>query len=253
MDYYNKWKEEENKSFQGWDFSHLDGRMIEEPLPWDYKEVIQQHLTKDMMLLDLGTGGGEFLLTLNHPYDKTAVTEGYEPNYQLCMERLRPLGVQVKKIYEGDLIPYEDNMFDIVINRHESSNIEEIKRVLKPGGYYITQQVGEKNNINLSDKLLGPNNDRIVFDNDYLVIVNRLKKKGFNIIRQEECSPKVIFKDVGAFVYFAKIIEWEYVGFSVDTHYDKLLEFQKEIEETGSVIGKAHRYLIIARKKQNQS
>ena len=46
-------------------------------------------------LLDMGTGGGEFLLTLGHPGEHTTVTEGYPPNVQLCRQRLEPLGIQV--------------------------------------------------------------------------------------------------------------------------------------------------------------
>ena len=58
---------EENKEFKGWDFSYLDGRIEEEKLPWDYKSFICKYLNKDDMLLDMGTGGGEFLLSLQHP------------------------------------------------------------------------------------------------------------------------------------------------------------------------------------------
>ncbi|WP_278335909.1 hypothetical protein [Desnuesiella massiliensis] len=31
------WKKDEEKSFQGWDFSYLNDRWEEEKLPWDYK------------------------------------------------------------------------------------------------------------------------------------------------------------------------------------------------------------------------
>lgn len=249
MDYYKLWKDEENKAFQGWDFSHLDGRMIEEVLPWDYKSIIFQHVTDDKMLLDLGTGGGEFLLTLNHPYHRTSITEGYEPNFLLCKETLEPLGIQVKIIHEDGIIPYEDNSFDIVINRHESFFVEEVRRVLKPGGYFITQQVGNNNNWNLSKRLLGSNTNRVVYDNDYLDEIQRLKDHGFHIEQSNEYYPKVTFNDIGALVYFAKIIEWEFPGFSVDSHYDALIELQKEINQTGFIIGDEHRYLIVAKRE----
>ena len=37
--------------------------------------------------MDYDTGGAEFLLSLNHPYDKTAVTEGYKPNVEDVYKR----------------------------------------------------------------------------------------------------------------------------------------------------------------------
>ena len=71
------WVEEENHAFSGWDFSHLDGRMSEEPLPWDYRAIVRSYLDKDKNLLDMGTGGGEVLMSLDPAPGKTWATEGY--------------------------------------------------------------------------------------------------------------------------------------------------------------------------------
>ena len=35
-----KWKQDENKSFEGWDFSYLADRWETEKLPWNYKKII---------------------------------------------------------------------------------------------------------------------------------------------------------------------------------------------------------------------
>ena len=66
------WKEEEEIAhIHGWDFSHIDGRYMEDTnFPWNYRQVIGEYLTSDMKLLDIDTGGGEFLLSLGHPYEK---------------------------------------------------------------------------------------------------------------------------------------------------------------------------------------
>ena len=37
-----------------------------------------------MKLLDMETGGGEFLLSLNHSKHNTSAIEGYQPNVELC-------------------------------------------------------------------------------------------------------------------------------------------------------------------------
>ena len=70
----NEWEQEESIAhIHGWDFSHIHGRYEEEnDLPWDYETIVRQYLTPDMRLLDYDTGGGEFLLSLGHPHDKTA-------------------------------------------------------------------------------------------------------------------------------------------------------------------------------------
>lgn len=61
--------EEEIAHIHGWDFSHINGKYDEEhDLPWNYEKIVRQYLSPEMKLLDIDTGGGEFLLSLNHPY-----------------------------------------------------------------------------------------------------------------------------------------------------------------------------------------
>lgn len=238
---------EEAKAFTGWDFSYLKGRWKDEQIPWDYKEIIQRYLTSDMKLLDMGTGGGEFLLTLNHPYPNTSVTEGYMPNVELCMKTLAPLGVNVKKIDDTHHIPYADETFDIVINRHESYDIAEVKRVLKKGGIFITQQIGKENDMDLAQRLI--KGLAIQFPQKYLAYEKQeALQHHFQILESKEAITPILFYDLGAFVYFAKIIEWEFVGFSVEKHFNELLEMQKEIDEKGYLQGSEHRYLLVMQK-----
>ena len=88
------WLEEEAVAhIHGWDFSHIAGRYEEEDdLPWSYREEISRYLKPDMRILDIDTGGGEFLLSLGHPHDRLAAMESYPPNVALCRETLLPLG-----------------------------------------------------------------------------------------------------------------------------------------------------------------
>ena len=110
----------------GWDFSHISGRYAEEDdLPWDYRTVINQHRRPDMALLDMDTGGGEFLLSLNHPHGNTAATEGYPPNIELCQHTLSPLGIEFRPANAGEVLPFADGRFDMVLNRHGDFNPQE--------------------------------------------------------------------------------------------------------------------------------
>ena len=123
-------KEEKVAHIKGWDFSHINNRYEEgNDIPWDYYSIIKKYLKDDMKLLDYDTGGGEFLLTLNHPYSNTCATEGYPPNVKLCEERLLPLGIDFKQCNDSSSIPYEDSSFDIFINRHGSFDAKEAYRM----------------------------------------------------------------------------------------------------------------------------
>ena len=244
-----RWKAEERIAhIHGWDFSHIAGRYAEEDdLPWDYQETILRYLKPEMKILDIDTGGGEFLLALGHPHENTAATENYPPNVQLCRDVLLPLGIDFRPADGGGELPFDDSSFDMVINRHGDFNAEEICRILKPGGLFITQQVGAENDRELVALLCGET--ELPFPEQYLDVTTRkFQDVGFEILEGQECFRPMRFFDVGALVWFARIIEWEYPGFSVDTHLDRLLNAQRILEQNGSIDGRIHRFLLVARK-----
>ncbi|MGN1373464.1 MAG: hypothetical protein ACI4VK_05420 [Candidatus Coproplasma sp.] len=71
---------------------------------------------------------------------------------------------------------------------------------------------------------------------------------GFSILEENEAFRPIKFYDVGAFVWYARIIEWEFPNFSVEKCFDKLLNLQKLIEEEGKIQGTIHRFLLVAKK-----
>lgn len=243
------WKAEEAIAhIKGWDFSHIEGRYTsEDSLPWDYRAAILEYLRPQMQLLDIDTGGGEFLLSLNHPHRNTAAMENYLPNITLCAETLLPLGIDFRPGSGGGPLPFEDSRFDLVINRHGDFHADEIYRVLKPGGLFITQQVGADNDRALVRLLCGDLPP--AFPEQHLAIVEeKFRRAGFTLLRGQEAFTPIRFYDVGAFVWFARIIQWEYPGFSVDTHFDRLLEAQQLLETLGVIEGLTHRFFLIAQK-----
>ena len=84
------WKKEESVAhIHGWDFSHIEGRYTEETdLPWNYQHIILDYLNPEMKLLDIDTGGGEFLLSLRHPYVKC--NRSLSPKYSAMQRNLAP-------------------------------------------------------------------------------------------------------------------------------------------------------------------
>lgn len=243
------WKAEEMIAhIHGWDFSHIAGRYTEEDdLPWDYRQMILRHLRSEMKILDIDTGGGEFLLSLNHPYENTAATENYPPNVDLCQETLLPLGVNFRPADGCGMLPFGDGSFDMIINRHGDFNAKEIYRVLKLGGLFITQQVGAENDRELVELLCGET--ELPFPEQYLdLTICKFRDAGFEILEAQECFCPIKFFDVGALVWFARIIQWEFPGFSVDDNLDCLLNAQRIMDRDGCIEGRIHRFILQARK-----
>jgi len=244
------WREEERQAhIHGWNFSHIEGRYDEEDaLPWDYRKSILSYLDPSMRILDIDTGGGEFLLSLGHPNMNLSATEAYSPNIQLCKEKLIPLGIDFREADGSGSLPFSDESFDIVINRHGDFNPQEIFRVLKKDGIFITQQVGAENDRELVHLLL-PDVSELPFPEQYLhIAVEKFISCGFAILESGECFSPIRFYDVGALVWFARIIEWEFPGFSVDSCIERLFEAHKRLNANGCIEGTTHRFFLVARK-----
>jgi SAM-dependent methyltransferase len=247
-DLIEKWKREEQEPFSGWDFSHLDDRMIEEQAPWSYTTRASELMRQIHSVIDLGTGGGERFLKLQNFWPaKVVVTEDYPPNVQLATERLSPYGVRVVDVpllYEGSL-PFEDGEFDLVLNRHSGFNPREVARILSPGGTFLTQQI---HGLWAEDLLAVFGASPQWPDATPEKYIPALEKAGLTIIQSREWSGKLAFTDVGAIVYYLKAVPWLVPGFSVEKHSQNLLALQQRLESGGGLAFAARKYLLEARK-----
>lgn len=246
------WKSEEDIAhMRGWDFSYIKDRFqsFENDLPWDYQKIVKRYLKPQDKILDIDTGGGEVLLSFQHPYHLTTVTEGFAPNVKLCKEKLGAMGIRVCEVTDYSNMPFEAGEFDMVINRHGAYDVKELYRILKPGGLFITQQVGEDNDRELVEFLL-PESRKAFPGMNLSKQKAQFENAGFEILMSDEAFMPIEFYDVGALVWFAKIIEWEFVDFSVDKCFRRLLEAQRLMEREGCIKGSVHRYLIVARSQK---
>ena len=233
--------------FSGWDFSHIASRLIREPLPWDYVERVRESMRTARAVLDMGTGGGERLAGLAPFPTETLATEAYEPNVPIARARLDPLGVTVVPVKSYDALPLDDGKFDLVINHHEKFIATELWRIMRPGGLFITQQAGERMNIELREWLEGrpvepgPSSrlERSVY---------HLRNAGFDIVDTREAFPAGAFHDVGAIVYYLKAIPWSVPGFDVETHRCRLVSIHDRIQEHGRLVVTGHNHFIEARR-----
>jgi len=234
------------RDFSGWDFSYLDGRMIEAAPPWDYRALVYERSRDIQSLLDMGTGGGELLSSLQPFPPDTCATEGYPLNIPIALKRLEPLGVHVVEFQRDDALPFNDERFDLIINRHESYWEPEIYRLLKPGGLFITQQVGGMNLFGLNELLQDhPRHEFSYWTPDYAQ--PRLEQAGLGIVERQEAFPETVFTDIGAVVYYLKAIPWQLGDFDVERYHDRLGVLHNIILE-GKLALQSHRFLLIAQK-----
>jgi hypothetical protein len=243
------WKQEEQKPFSGWDFSYLEGRLLLEHPPSSYPARAAELMRSCSSVLDMGTGGGERLLQLKEVWPRKLIaTEAYLPNFELASRRLSPLGVGVFKVQltEADSMPFADNEFELVLNRHAGFNPGEVTRVIAPGGVFLTQQVHGLSTSDLLACFKAKPQFPEATPEKYLP---KLCALGLTITDMQEWSGKLSFTDVAALVYYLKAIPWVVPGFSVETHSQYLLSLQHGWENGRSLTFTARQYLIEAHKK----
>jgi SAM-dependent methyltransferase len=246
--------EAQSQKFSGWDFSWLRDRLVQETPPWDYKQGVAKEFPKIKSLLDLGTGGGEFLSSLGQLPGRTYATEGYPLNVAIARDRLKPLSVDVIRTYSEDntkrpqlgALPFRTESLDMIIDRHESFVASEVYRVLKRGGIFLTQQAGSANYPELNEFLGAPKTEAVW---DLQTAREQISEAGLRVTAGREARLESRFRDVGAIVFFLLAIPWQLEGFSVDRYLDKLKELHRLIVRTGSFSVTARRFYISSMKE----
>ncbi len=236
----------EAEAFAGWDFARYADRWHEAAPTWDYPGLVRAARANATAMLDMDTGGGEFLASLAPLPAFTVATENYPPNIPLAKARLEPLGVTVLSPPDDAPLPFADATFDLAHNRHGHFVAEELARVLAPGGRFITQQVGGANGARLNEALDAP--PMAYADYALAPTVAKLQAAGFVIDRATEEFPDSIFRDIGMVVIYLRIISWQIPDFDVDRYHPQLLALHRRIQREGSFNARAHRFLIEAHK-----
>lgn len=253
---FEQWQQDaKHAAFEGWDFSYLADRWWEEPCPWDYGLLVDGSLRKAGSVLDMGTGGGEFLSRFGdqlppHSY----ATEAYPPNVTIARGALSRFGVEVFEIQVHDLyripvqdavyrLPVADGSLDLVINRHESFDPVEVARALRPGGRFLTQQVGGQNYRGLNRRLGAPTT---FSDWSLATAQSQTEAAGLRIVRAETATTAAGFRDIGALIYYLNAVPWQVPDFSVQRYEHALRHLHQEMSEQGPLIMESHRFLLIA-------
>ncbi|NMO50426.1 methyltransferase domain-containing protein [Actinoplanes sp. TBRC 11911] len=235
--------EAEAVPLEGWDFSWFAGRATEERPSWGYADRVADRLTRATAALDVQTGGGEvmaYALGTARPSMLVAV-EAWPPNVGVAARTLAPFG---GRVIHSDRIPFRDGTFDLVTSRHPvDTPWPEIARVLRPGGVFLSQQIGAGTNRELAEAMMGP-----------LPAPERqhpgeaAEAAGLEVLEVRSESLRAEFYDVGAVAHFLRKVVWTVPGFEIGKYRDRLRAVHHEINDKGKFVSYARRVLIEARR-----
>ena len=246
---------ERARSFAGWDFS---GMNVPQPLepgpPWDYAALVREYAKGTGSVIDLGTGGGEFVATIrDHLPPRTVATEEWHVNAPIAHRRLALLNVELVWCRSRRL-PFQDETFDLVFDKHEELDPWEVARVLRPGGKALTQQVGPNNWVELQ-RFFGaatPGNrgDSRVADfgdirGDYAL---GFAEAGLVVTRNEEHDYRVVYEGLGLLVFMLLVTPWTIPDFDVERDIEALLALEAECSTEDGLVMTWSRFLLVAEK-----
>jgi Methyltransferase domain len=126
---------------RGWDFSSM--RVLRQPVPWDYQNVVRNFLRPADEVLDVGTGGGERLSSFAASFRRGLGIDSDPDMIRLARQSSAAGNLEFRVC--SDRLETIAETFDVIINRHAPVNVAAVTAHLKPGGYFVTQQVGERN------------------------------------------------------------------------------------------------------------
>lgn len=176
-----------------------------------------------------------------------ATTESWPPNVEVARRNLRPLGASVVEVADDADLPFPSESFDLVVSRHPTVTLwDEIARVLRPGGTYLSQQVGAGSVRELTDLMMGP--QPVGEERSTQRAVSAAEATGLDVVDLQHATPRTLFNDIGAVVYFLRKVIWIVPGFTVDRYHPQLAQLHDRIEADGPLVTHAQRFLIEARK-----
>lgn len=173
-----------------WDFSHIKYQ-TERETSWEFYDQIRQNTNANSLCLDIGTGGGEMVLTKYPEVGMIIATDFSEEMIKTANQNLQKATQEVTKQrvkfaqMDNLNMTFPSNLFDLVSARHTVIAAKQIYDILKPGGVLVIEGVDKEDSWELKE-LFGRGqcyNDEIaISEQDY----QDIKAAGFSQIEKVE-------------------------------------------------------------------
>jgi SAM-dependent methyltransferase len=240
-------------AIRGWDWSRL--RVVRDPIPFDYVEIVRDIVRTGDRVLDIGTGGAEVLLALELATASTVAIDHQLSMALVARDRIASSSRTVQlAAADAGALPFPGECFDRVLCRHATADPPEVARVLRPGGVYVNQGVGARNTQSLFDALgWGSNWEQFSDDalppRDRHVLAAEFEAFNCRTLRIDEYEVGHAFADVESLIFFLQNAPFPN-RFDPDRHVDNINTLLEHHRSERGIETTEHRELLIVERSQ---
>jgi SAM-dependent methyltransferase len=249
---------ERTPNLTGWDFSSLEAQGV--PPPWRFADAVRTYFDGTQIVADIGTGGGEAFLPLArdfaHGFGLDASVQRLRDATQLAAKR----GVTNVAFGAANIttLPLRDSSLDVVLARHADYAPAEVARVLRPGGVFATQQMGDNDTANIFDTFGWGTYGaywRARFQSEGRVYVptsetaQQFVSLGCDVVTLDEYDLPLYFKDVEALVFYLKASPLP-EEIDPERHWQPISRLVDEFTTDLGIRTNRHRELLVVRAPQ---
>ena len=149
----------------------------------------------------------------------------------------------------AEALPVPDSAFDVVLNRHAVVNVPEVLRVLRPGRYFITQQVGAQNTFNIATLFgTGPGmgGPHVAPDQEIPALAEEFQERGCAVISYATYNVAYYFRDAASLLFWMQAVGVP-PDFDIERHWQQVEYLLTEYATPRGTQTNEHRELLVVR------
>ena len=223
-----------------------DHELIEEsPLPYDFSTLAQEHVQYEDHVAFSTVDGGRFVQNFNPIPRISYVIDAFKEKAEALFQETT---TKVTTLTKDGRLPFKEEKIDDYVCVDTNFLTSEVRRILKPQGYFIVCQKGSRH-LEEYKPLFAP----VIMTNmvwNLQACIQRLENGGFQVLDYAENFGKIRYISLSAILTHLKELDPEKVIHS-DLYLNQYAYMLQQIKQHDVFEVTTHRFYVVARKNDS--